>query len=202
MFKKIFAFLPLLILFFSLSFNTLALELTPEEKTVIADKIRKEASILEPERDIKEINENMDDFISVYTMYKEYYPEMTEEELIEDATSNILSKLDFVVDHEEFNRITAVTSRPDEPSGYDYIEIYINENLNPDYDATGDDSVERNVAILKENMDKLPEDFKESAMLYIEDMELGMKVAKREEERELREKIEIIGFLAILIYGL
>lgn len=202
MFKKIFAFLPLLILFFSLSFNTLALELTPEEKTVIADKIRKEASILEPERDIKEINENMDDFISVYTMYKEYYPEMTEEELIEDATSNILSKLDFVVDHEEFNRITAVTSRPDEPSGYDYIEIYINENLNPDYDATGDDSVERNVAILKENMDKLPEDFKESAMLYIEDMELGMKVAKREEERELREKIKIIGFLAILIYGL
>ncbi len=202
MFKKIFAFLPLLILFFSLSFNTLALELTPEEKTVIADKIRKEASILEPERDIKEINENMDDFISVYTMYKEYYPEMTEEELIEDATSNILSKLDFVVDHEEFNRITAVTSRPDEPSGYDYIEIYINENLNPDYDATGDDSVERNVAILKENMDKLPEDFKESAILYIEDMELGMKVAKREEERELREKIKIIGFLAILIYGL
>jgi hypothetical protein len=202
MFKKIFAFLPLLILFFSLSFNTLALELTPEEKTLIADKIRKEASILEPERDIKEINENMDDFISVYTMYKEYYPEMTEEELIEDATSNILSKLDFVVDHEEFNRITAVTSRPDEPSGYDYIEIYINENLNPDYDATGDDSVERNVAILKENMDKLPEDFKESAILYIEDMELGMKVAKREEERELREKIKIIGFLAILIYGL
>lgn len=202
MFKKIFAFLPLLILFFSLSFNTLALELTPEEKTVIADKIRKEASILEPERDIKEINENMDDFISVYTIYKEYYPEMTEEELIEDATSNILSKLDFVVDHEEFNRITAVTSRPDEPSGYDYIEIYINENLNPDYDATGDDSVERNVAILKENMDKLPEDFKESAILYIEDMELGMKVAKREEERELREKIKIIGFLAILIYGL
>ena len=202
MFKKIFAFLPLLILFFSLSSNALALELTPEEKTVIADKIRKEASILEPERDIKEINENMDDFISVYTMYKEYYPEMTEEELIEDATSNILSKLDFVVDHEEFNRITAVTSRPDEPSGYDYIEIYINENLNPDYNATGDDSVERNVAILKENMDKLPEDFKESAMLYIEDMELGMKVAKREEERELREKIKIIGFLAIFIYGL
>ena len=202
MFKKIFAFLPLLILFFSLSFNTLALELTPEEKTVIADKIRKEASILEPERDIKEINENMDDFISVYTMYKEYYPEMTEEELIEDATSNILSKLDFVVDHEEFNRITAVTSRPDEPSGYDYIEIYINENLNPDYDATGDDAVERNVAILKENMYKLPEDFKESAILYIEDMELDMKVAKREEERELREKIKIIGFLAILIYGL
>ena len=191
MFKKIFAFLPLLILFFSLSSNALALELTPEEKAVIADKIRKEASILEPERDIKEINENMDDFISVYTMYKEYYPEMTEEELIEDATSNILSKLDFVVDHEEFNRITAVTSRPDEPSGYDYIEIYINENLNLDYDATGDDAVERNVAILKENMDKLPEDFKESAMLYIEDMELGMKVAKRKEERELREKIEM-----------
>jgi hypothetical protein len=191
MFKKIFAFLPLLILFFTLSSNALALELTLEEKAVIADKIRKEASILEPERDIKEINENMNDFISVYTMYKEYYPEMTEEELIEDATSNILSKLDFVVDHEEFNRITAVTSRSDEPSGYDYIEIYINENLNPDYDATGDDSVERNVAILKENMNKLPEDFKESAMLYIEDMELGMKVAKREEERELREKIEM-----------
>jgi len=46
----------------------------------------------------------MDDFISVYKMYKEDHPEMSEKELIEKSTSNILSKLDFVVDDEEYNR--------------------------------------------------------------------------------------------------
>ena len=85
---------------------------------------------------------------------------------------------------------TAVTYRSNEPDGYEYIAIYINENLNPDYDATGDGTAERNVAILKENMDKLPEDIKDYALFYIEDIELNIKMSKLEEESDFRKKKE------------
>ena len=85
---------------------------------------------------------------------------------------------------------TAVTYRSNEPDGYEYIAIYINENLNPDYDATGDGTAERNVAILKENMDKLPEDIKDYALFYIEDIELNIKMSKLEEESDFRKCTE------------
>ena len=189
--RRVFTFLPVFALLFIFTSNVFALELTHAQIAEIKDKIRKEAAIQEPERDIKEVNENMDDFISVYKMYKEDHPEMSEKELIEKSTSNILSKLDFVVDDEEYNRATAVTSHSNEPDGYEYIAIYINENLNPDYDATGDGTAERNVAILKENMDKLPEDIKDYALFYIEDIELNIKMSELEEESDFRKKTEL-----------
>ena len=189
--RRVFTFLPVFALLFFFTSNAFALELTPAQMAEIKDKVRKEAAIQEPERDIREVNENMDDFISVYMMYKEDHPEMSEKELIEESTSNILSKLDFVVDDEEYNRATAVTSHSNEPDGYEYIAIYINENLNPDYDATGDGTAERNVAILKENMDKLPEDIKDYALFYIEDIELNIKMSKLEEESDFRKKTKL-----------
>ena len=117
------------------------------------------------------------------------------------CTSNILSKLDFVVDDEEYNRATAVTSDSNEPDGYEYIAIYINENLNPDYDATGDGTAERNIAILKENMDKLPEDIKDYAFFYIEDIELNIKMSKLEEESDFRKKKEKENALKVIAYS-
>jgi hypothetical protein len=199
--RRVFAFLPVFALLFFFTSNVFALELTPAQIAEIKDKIRKEAAIQEPERDIKEVNENMDDFISVYKMYKEDHPEMSEKELIEKSTSNILSKLDFVVDDEEYNRATAVTSDSNEPDGYEYIAIYINENLNPDYDATGDGTAERNIAILKENMDKLPEDIKDYAFFYIEDIELNIKMSKLEEESDFRKKKEKENALKVIAYS-
>jgi hypothetical protein len=199
--RRVFTFLPVFALFFIFTSNVFSLELTPAQMAEIKDKIRKEAAIQEPERDIKEVNENMDDFISVYKMYKEDHPEMSEKKLIEESTSNILSKLDFVVDDEEYNRATAVTSHSNEPDGYEYIAIYINENLNPDYDATGDGTAERNVAILKENMDKLPEDIKDYALFYIEDIELNIKMSKLEEESNFRKKKENKNALKAIAYS-
>ncbi len=198
--RRVFTFLPVFALLFIFTSNVFSLELTPAQMAEIKDKIRKEAAIQEPERDIKEVNENMDDFISVYKMYKEDHPEMSEKELIEKSTSNILSKLDFVVDDEEYNRATAVTSHSNEPDGYEYIAIYINENLNPDYDATGDGTAERNVAILKENMDKLPEDIKDYALFYIEDIELNIKMSKLEES-DFRKKTEKENALKAVAYS-
>ena len=86
--RRVFTFLPVFALLFFFTSNAFALELTPAQIAEIKDKIRKEAAIQEPERDIREVNENMDDFISVYKMYKEDHPEMSEKELIEKSTSD------------------------------------------------------------------------------------------------------------------
>ena len=98
---------------------------------------------------------------------------MSEEELIERATDNVLCKMEMMVYYtEEEEAELERKCNKNEPDGYESIAIYINEHLNPDYVATVN-TTEKNIEILKKSWDELSEEMKIVAALYIEDMGLG-----------------------------
>ncbi|EFM38846.1 hypothetical protein HMPREF0379_1487 [[Eubacterium] yurii subsp. margaretiae ATCC 43715] len=124
-----------------------------------------------PNIEIEKINEYSDNFLSIYKLYKEFYPNETKQAIIEKATTNVLNKIENTVDETEYREGKyRYSSLKDEPDGYEWIVNYINDNLNPNYDATLD-TTEMNIEILKKNMNKMPEKTKNLATLYIEDME-------------------------------
>lgn len=124
-----------------------------------------------PNIEIEKINEYSDNFLSIYKLYKEFYPNETKQAIIEKATTNVLNKIENTVDETEYREGKyRYSSLKDEPDGYEWIVNYINDNLNPNYDATLD-TTEMNIEILKKNMNKMPEKTKKLATLYIEDME-------------------------------
>lgn len=131
-----------------------------------------EAASQKPDIDIKIIDEYKTDFLSIYDMYKELYPDKSEKVLIEKATANILNKIAYMADESEH-----LYRASDEPDGYETIINYINDKLNPDYKATLD-ATKQNIEILKKNIDKIPEEMKTSVALYIEDMESGAYLKK------------------------
>ena len=123
-----------------------------------------------PNIEIEKINEYSDNFLSIYKLYKEFYPNETKQAIIEKATTNVLNKIENTVDKTEYREGKyRYSSLKDEPDGYEWIVNYINDNLNPNYDATLD-TTEMNIEILKKNMNKMPEKTKNLATLYIEDM--------------------------------
>ena len=98
------------------------------------------------------------------------YPEISSKEIAKKARSSLLNKLDYLVDDNEYYKSKNGKGYY-EPDGYELVVKYINENLNPGYEATLD-TTEKNIEILKKNLDKMNKSDKDLALLYIEDMEL------------------------------
>ena len=114
------------------------------------------------------------DYIDAYNMYEDMYPELSSKEIAKKASSSLLNKMDYLVDDYEYYK-SKNGKVSYEPDGYELVVNYINENLNPGYEATLD-TTEKNIAILKKNLDKMNKSDKELALLYIEDMELEEKL--------------------------
>ena len=102
------------------------------------------------------------------------YPEISSEEIAKKASSSLLNKMDYLVDDNEYYK-SKNGKGSHEPDGYELVVNYINENLNPGYVATLD-TTEKNIEILKKNLDKMNKSDKDLALLYIEDMELEEKL--------------------------
>lgn len=117
-----------------------------------------------------EVKSYTKDYIDAYNVFKDMYPEISSKEIAKKARSSLLNKLDYLVDDNEYYKSKNGKGYY-EPDGYELVVNYINENLNPGYEATLD-TTEKNIAILKKNLDKMNKSDKELAMLYIEDMEL------------------------------
>ena len=114
------------------------------------------------------------DYIDAYNMFKDMYPELSSKEIAKKASSGLLNKLDYLVDDYEYYK-SKNGKASYEQDGYELVVNYINENLNPGYEATLD-TTEKNIAILKKNLNKMNKSDKELALLYIEDMELEEKL--------------------------
>ena len=108
-------------------------------------------------------------YIDAYNMFKDMYPELSSKEIAKKASSSLLNKMDYLVDDCEYYKSKNGKAFY-EPDGYELVVNYINENLNPGYVATLD-TTEKNIEILKKNLDKMNKSDKELALLYIEDME-------------------------------
>lgn len=117
-----------------------------------------------------EVKSYTKDYIDAYNVFKDMYPEISSKEIAKKARSSLLNKLDYLVDDNEYYKSKNGKGYY-EPDGYELVVNYINENLNPGYEATLD-TTENNIEILKKNLDKMNKSDKELAMLYIEDMEL------------------------------
>ena len=117
-----------------------------------------------------EVKSYTKDYIDAYNVFKDMYPEISSKEIAKKARSSLLNKLDYLVDDNEYYKSKNGKGYY-EPDGYELVVKYINENLNPGYEATLD-TTENNIEILKKNLDKMNKSDKELAMLYIEDMEL------------------------------
>ena len=129
---------------------------------------------LKPGLSSDEVKLYTQDYIDAYNMYKDMYPELSSKEISKKASSSLLNKLDYLVDDYEYYK-SKNGKASYEPDGYEIVVNYINENLNPGYEATLD-TTEKNIAILKKNLDKMNKSDKELALLYIEDMELEDKL--------------------------
>lgn len=129
---------------------------------------------LKPGLSIDEVKLYTQDYIDAYNMYKDMYPELSSKEISKKASSSLLNKLDYLVDDYEYYK-SKNGKASYEPDGYEIVVNYINENLNPGYEATLD-TTEKNIEILKKNLNKMNKSDKELALLYIEDMELEDKL--------------------------
>ena len=129
---------------------------------------------LKPGLSSDEVKLYTQDYIDAYNMYKDMYPKISSKEISKKASSSLLNKLDYLVDDYEYYK-SKNGKASYEPDGYEVLVNYINENLNPGYEATLD-TTEKNIAILKKNLDKMNKSDKELALLYIEDMELEDKL--------------------------
>ena len=184
--KKIFSALIMLMLLMTLSVNVFAasddgnLELNLKDriknlsKEYNVEKFQQEALKLNPDLSEDLMKEYTLFYTEIYDMYKEDYkridPELSTEEIAELAMDNMLEKIECYSAHEsedseDYCRNNGIYM----PDGYEAIAIYINENLNPDYNATVD-TTEENIEILKKNIDNMSEEMKMIAQLYIEDM--------------------------------
>ena len=186
--KKILSALIMLMLLMTLSVNVFAasdddnLELNLKDriknlsKEYNVEKFQQEALKLNPDLSEDLMKEYTLFYTEIYDMYKEDYkridPELSTEEIAELAMDNMLEKIECYLAHESENSEDYCRNNGiDMPDGYEAVAIYINENLNPDYNATVD-TTEENVEILKKNIDNMSEEMKMMAQLYIEDMEI------------------------------
>ena len=186
--KKIFSALIMLMLLMTLSVNVFAASddgnlgmnlkdrIKNLSKEYNVEKFQKEALKLNPDlsEDLDLMEEYTLFYTEIYDMYKEDYkkidPELSNEEIAELAMDNMLEKIECYSAHEsedseDYCRNNGIYM----PDGYEAVAIYINENLNPDYNATVD-TTEENIEILKKNIDNMSEEMKMMAQLYIEDM--------------------------------
>lgn len=145
-------------------------------KVNIDDKYETKTFLIElqnlyPTMETESINQYITSYIEIFNMYKGMYPNLSNKAIAEKAKANMLNKIEYMIDDNEYykskNRKVSY-----EPDGYELVVNYINENLNPGYEATLD-TTEKNIEILKKNLDKMNKSDKELALLYIEDMESG-----------------------------
>ena len=144
------------------------------DKEYNIESFHKELLELKPGLSSDEVKLYTHDYIDAYNMFKDMYPELSSKEIAKKASSSLLNKMDYLVDDYEYYK-SKNGKVSYEPDGYELVVNYINENLNPGYEATLD-TTEKNIEILKKNLDKMNKSDKELAMLYIEDMELEDKL--------------------------
>ncbi len=140
------------------------------DKEYNLESFHKDLLELKPDLNRDEVKSYTKDYIDAYNVFKDMYPEISSKEIAKKARSSLLNKLDYLVDDNEYYKSKNGKGYY-EPDGYELVVNYINENLNPGYEATLD-TTENNIEILKKNLDKMNKSDKELAMLYIEDMEL------------------------------
>ena len=124
---------------------------------------------LYPTMETESINQYISSYIEIFNMYRGMYPNLSNKAIAEKAKANMLNKIEYMVDDNEYYK-SKNSKVSYEPDGYELVVNYINENLNPGYEATLD-TTEKNIEILKKNLDKMNKSDKELALLYIEDME-------------------------------
>ena len=144
------------------------------DKEYNIESFHKDLLDLKPGLNSDEVKQYTQDYIDAYNMYKDMYPEISSKEIAKRASSSLFNKLDYLVDDYEYYK-SKNGKASYEPDGYELVVNYINENLNPGYEATID-TTEKNIEILKKNLDKMNKSDKELALLYIEDMELESKL--------------------------
>ncbi len=144
------------------------------DKEYNLESFHKDLLELKPGLSSDEVKLYTQDYIDAYNMFKDMYPELSSKEIAKKASSSLLNKIDYLVDDYEYYKSKNGKAYY-EPDGYELVVNYINENLNPGYEATLD-TTEKNIEILKKNLDKMNKSDKELAMLYIEDMELEEKL--------------------------
>lgn len=149
-------------------------ELEYSDKEYNIESFQKDLLELKPGLSSDEVKLYTQDYIDAYNMYKDMYPELSSKEIAKKASSSLLNKMDYLVDDYEYYK-SKNGKVSYEPDGYELVVNYINENLNPGYEATLD-TTEKNIEILKKNLDKMNKSDQELAMLYIEDMELEDKL--------------------------
>lgn len=143
-------------------------------KVNIDDKYETKTFLIElqnlyPTMETESINQYITSYIEIFNMYKGMYPNLSNKAIAEKAKANMLNKIEYMIDDYEYYK-SKNSKVSYEPDGYELVVNYINENLNPGYEATLD-TTEKNIEILKKNLDKMNKSDKELALLYIEDME-------------------------------
>jgi len=127
----------------------------------------------------------------VYDMFKEDYPELTEEQLEFEVIKKLVEKTHSAERSIKRQKTQEISFRKSESikkfdetneDGYLKIINFINKNLSPSYVADTD-TARQNIDILKNNKDKIPEDMKGLAELYISDMEASLKYQKENPEK-------------------
>ena len=144
------------------------------DKEYNLESFHKDLLELKPDLNRDEVKSYTKDYIDAYNVFKDMYPEISSKEIAKKARSSLLNKLDYLVDDNEYYKSKNGKGYY-EPDGYELVVKYINENLNPGYEATLD-TTEKNIEILKKNLDKMNKSDKDLALLYIEDMELEGKL--------------------------
>lgn len=145
-------------------------------KVNIDDKYETKTFLIElqnlyPTMETESINQYITSYIEIFNMYRDMYPNLSNKAIAEKAKANMLNKIEYMIDDYEYYK-SKNSKVSYEPDGYELVVNYINENLNPGYEATLD-TTEKNIEILKKNLDKMNKSDKELALLYIEDMESG-----------------------------
>lgn len=140
------------------------------DKEYNLESFHKDLLELKPDLNRDEVKSYTKDYIDAYNVFKDMYPEISSKEIAKKASSSLLNKMDYLVDDYEYYK-SKNSKVSYEPDGYELVVNYINENLNPGYEATLD-TTEKNIEILKKNLDKMNKSDKDLALLYIEDMEL------------------------------
>ena len=127
----------------------------------------------------------------IYDMFKEDYPELTEEQLEFAVIKKLVEKTNSAERSIKRQKTQEISVRKSESikkfeetdeEGYLKIINFINKNLSPSYVADTD-TARQNIDILKNNKDKIPEDMKGLAELYISDMEASLKYQTEHPEK-------------------
>lgn len=140
---------------------------------------------LKPNLELSSKNQYISTYREIFNMYRDMNPELSNETIAERAKANMLNKIEFEIGDSGYKAEHITDCSAKEPDGYEIIVNYINENLKPDYHATLVTTKE-NIDILKKNMNNLPDNFKDMALLYIEDMESGSKLDEIKVHKNLK----------------